>query len=48
MAQIIVILRAQQLQENGNEMDPAGTTREADPVRLTKKEVGPKFLSCVV
>ena len=34
------VLRAQQLQKKGNQVDPSGTTRESDPVRHTSKEVG--------
>jgi hypothetical protein len=34
------VLYTEQLQKKGNQVDPAGTTRESDPVRITTKEVG--------
>jgi hypothetical protein len=34
------LLRAQQLQEKGNQVDPAGRTGESDTVLRTTKEVG--------
>jgi len=34
------VLRAQQLQKKGNQVDPARTTGESDPVRHIAKEVG--------